>query len=546
MDRLTEGWAHSTVRSYEGALARVPGLRVRPAVRLGIGECEQRVGARPVQVCHEGNTAVHAAEYEGRPERRPLTRAELQAFLDAADDHVEPAAYRGEGMGPALRDATLFKVIYGRGLRRREAVMLDMADFARTGRAGARRLGTCHVRYGKAVRGSPPRRRAVATVMPWTAQALAQYIDGLGPVLKAGPHPALWLTERGGRISLRQVDDRFAAWRGGGGPARRAVGALPAAFVHFAPDRGRGRPAVRAAAGGDIRGPRRWPSTLPWDRTRETGCCGPRWTRVKGKGTAVRGRPSLYQWHLRRLMAEAGDVRHDRHGAAAGRPGITLSREQVYRLVTGVPERLSLPVLAALRDILDCGPGDLIEPVRKPAQARQACRGILGSSGPGRCGHGSSPGPAHGDGPLPGTPRAARRHPAGPRHARKCRRDTPIQARHRRRTGRCPRARPTPPRSPRWPPPRQPGGRLVPALAADPDMLRHGRTAAGREVWAAEPIALCSVLALLPPALRRWGRDKEAAVPDGGAGWTCKGVHRPGVRTAACAHCGEVKADRRA
>ena len=45
-----------------------------------------------MQVCHEGNTAVHVADYEGRPERRPLTRAELQAFFGAADDHVERAA----------------------------------------------------------------------------------------------------------------------------------------------------------------------------------------------------------------------------------------------------------------------------------------------------------------------------------------------------------------------------------------------------------------------------------------------------------------------
>ena len=43
--------------------------------------------------------------------------------------------------------------------------------------------------------------------------------------------------------------------------------------------------------------------------------------------------------------------------------GVALSREQVYRLVTGVPERLSLATLAALCDILGCGPGDLVEPV---------------------------------------------------------------------------------------------------------------------------------------------------------------------------------------
>src|SRR5260221_258958 len=88
-------------------------------------------GAWLVQVCHEGNTAVHAAEYEGRPERRPLTRAELQAFLDAADDHVERAASsRRKGWLAAFRDATLFKVVYGWGLRRRETAMLDVTDFA--------------------------------------------------------------------------------------------------------------------------------------------------------------------------------------------------------------------------------------------------------------------------------------------------------------------------------------------------------------------------------------------------------------------------------
>ena len=41
--------------------------------------------------------------------------------------------------------------------------------------------------------------------------------------------------------------------------------------------------------------------------------------------------------------------------------GITLSREQVYRLVTQTPQRLSLEVLAAICDVLNCGPQDLIE-----------------------------------------------------------------------------------------------------------------------------------------------------------------------------------------
>src|SRR5437899_164770 len=120
---------------------------------------------------------------------------------------------RGTGWLVAFRDATLFKVVYGWGLRRREAAMLGVADFAPNPAApelGS--LGVCHVRYGKAMRGSPPRRRAVATVMPWAAEALAQYLDEVRPCFGVPSHPALWLTERGERISPRSVDARFAAW----------------------------------------------------------------------------------------------------------------------------------------------------------------------------------------------------------------------------------------------------------------------------------------------------------------------------------------------
>jgi len=208
------GWAHSTIRSYQGAVALFLAYACDP--RYGwVAECEQQVGARPVQIVHEWNTAVHVAGYEGRPGRRPLTRAELQAFSGTADDHVEAqAAGRSKGWLASFRDATVFKVIYGWGLRRREAVMLDVADFAvNPAAAELGRFGMLHVRYGKAMKGSPPRRRAVATVMPWPARALEQYLEQVRPRYGCENHPAVWLTERGGRISLRQVDDRFAAFR---------------------------------------------------------------------------------------------------------------------------------------------------------------------------------------------------------------------------------------------------------------------------------------------------------------------------------------------
>ena len=110
------GWAHSTVRSYEGALALFLEYVCDP--RYGwVSECEQRAGAVPVQVFWERNSAAHVCEREGGPGRRPLTRAELQAFFDAADDHVEKAAgSQRKGWLVSFRDATLFKVVYGWGL----------------------------------------------------------------------------------------------------------------------------------------------------------------------------------------------------------------------------------------------------------------------------------------------------------------------------------------------------------------------------------------------------------------------------------------------
>jgi len=227
------GWAHSTIRSYRGAVAVF--LDYACDARYGwVAECEQRVGARPAQVCHEWNTAVHVADYEGRPERRPLTRVELQAFFDAADDRAENAASSGrKGWLAAFRDATLFKTAYAWGLRRREAVMLDVCDFTANPAApelGA--LGACQVRFGKAMRGSPPKRRMVATVMPWAARALGQYLADVRPRYGGEEHPAVWLTERAARISARQVDDRFAQFRALAGlPAELSVHCLRHSYV---------------------------------------------------------------------------------------------------------------------------------------------------------------------------------------------------------------------------------------------------------------------------------------------------------------------------
>lgn len=77
------------------------------------------------------------------------------------------------------------------------------------------------------------------------------------------------------------------------------------------------------------------------------------------------------RWHLRELMAAKGMFMTSDLVPPLTERGVELSREQVYRLVTQQPERLNVYVLAALCDILDCTPNDLIEPVVENAKARK-------------------------------------------------------------------------------------------------------------------------------------------------------------------------------
>ncbi|MFI1195709.1 helix-turn-helix domain-containing protein [Micromonospora sp. NPDC020750] len=82
-----------------------------------------------------------------------------------------------------------------------------------------------------------------------------------------------------------------------------------------------------------------------------------------------------YVWNLRQVMAGHGMFQTSDLVPLLAERGIHLSREQVFRLVTQPPQRLSMDTLAALCDILGCSPNDLIkvevvnEQLRRTAQA---------------------------------------------------------------------------------------------------------------------------------------------------------------------------------
>ncbi|MEV3986923.1 helix-turn-helix transcriptional regulator [Nonomuraea sp. NPDC049758] len=82
-----------------------------------------------------------------------------------------------------------------------------------------------------------------------------------------------------------------------------------------------------------------------------------------------------YQWRLREVMAAHGMFNATDLAQPLADRSITLSSVQIWRLVTQSPERLSLPVLAALCDIFDCTPADLIATRAEDARPRRTASG---------------------------------------------------------------------------------------------------------------------------------------------------------------------------
>lgn len=227
--------AHSTIRGYQNSLRLFMEFVVDPRYEWA-AECERRFGTHPVQICHEWNTVEHLSEVEARPGVRPLSYEELERFFTRCDERVEEIrARRRKGALAALRDAQMFKTYYAWGLRRYENIRLDVSDLRRNPHVPAwGRFGALHVRYRKAVKGSPPRRRTVLSVphFDWALEGLQHYLDEVRPAFKPGNHPALWVTERGSRVSKAYVDSRFAQIRDQVGlPAELHVHCLRHSYV---------------------------------------------------------------------------------------------------------------------------------------------------------------------------------------------------------------------------------------------------------------------------------------------------------------------------
>src|SRR5699024_3419327 len=190
----------------------------------------------------------------------------------------------------------------------------------------------------------------------------------------ARPHPA-----QAHRRSLRRM-----ARRPRPGPA--AAPALSAALVCDASDRGRLRPSFRPAAGRaplglDHRPLHRRVRRLPQPHPAPRSGRGVHPTR-RDRGRITMTKTVAYHWHLRKVMNEHGmQSTTDLVPLLADR-GVVMTSTQVYRIVTGQPERLNMAFLSALCDIFGCTPADLIEPYAASSSQRGRKTGTAGAAKP--------------------------------------------------------------------------------------------------------------------------------------------------------------------
>lgn len=84
-----------------------------------------------------------------------------------------------------------------------------------------------------------------------------------------------------------------------------------------------------------------------------------------------------FGWNLRQVMAERGMFKTSDLVEPLHALGVDISRQMIHRVVTGAPQRVNLDLLAALCEILECTPNDLLE---RRVEQEQAPRAVSGGT----------------------------------------------------------------------------------------------------------------------------------------------------------------------
>ena len=190
--------------------------------------CEKQFGDVPSQICFEWNTPQHTTDDAVPPKRRAFTKPELQHMFDVVDDFVDEQHRNGSKRWmTALRDSIAFKIGYAYGLRRQELVMLDLTDFGpnpHVPRYRRLRRDDCSVGQGHEGVRTAPADSADRSGVPLGQSSFCSIGAPKGRELftTADRSPALWPSERGGRLTLNALGRSFTVAPSTGGSAARS------------------------------------------------------------------------------------------------------------------------------------------------------------------------------------------------------------------------------------------------------------------------------------------------------------------------------------
>ena len=192
------------------------------------------------------------------------------------------------------------------------------------------------MRWGKASRGSPPRRRTVLTVpeMDWVTGVLEHWVARSGPRSAPGiawrrcGSPSAAAASRPGRSTTRS---RRPARR----PGCRPSWTCTACGIRISRTWSSSTTPSGSSLSRPVTGtPPRRRSTPGCQMTTATGWSAGRWRPGPSCGRDAVNRKMGYRWNLRALMADRGMFATSDLVPLLAERGVHLSREQVYRLVT--------------------------------------------------------------------------------------------------------------------------------------------------------------------------------------------------------------------